>query len=47
MIFHMLRWEVGDKAFLDTLKGALSQYTDSSIRSSDFVKVAEARASSS
>jgi hypothetical protein len=43
MIFHMLRWEVGDKAFLDTLKGALSQYTDSSIRSSDFVKVAEAQ----
>jgi tetratricopeptide (TPR) repeat protein len=29
MIFHMLRWEVGDKAFLATLKGALSQYTDS------------------
>jgi aminopeptidase N len=43
MIFHMLRWEVGDKAFLDTLKGALSQYTDGSLRSSDFVKVAEAQ----
>ena len=43
MIFHMLRWEVGDKVFLDTLKGALSQYTDSSLRSSDFVKVAEAQ----
>jgi tetratricopeptide (TPR) repeat protein len=43
MVFHMLRWEVGDKAFLATLKGALSQYTDSSIRSSDFVKVAEAQ----
>jgi aminopeptidase N len=43
MIFHMLRWEVGDKAFLNTLKGALSQYTDGSIRSSDFVKVAEAQ----
>ena len=28
MIFHMLRWEIGDKAFLATLKGALSQYTD-------------------
>ena len=43
MIFHMLRWEVGDKAFLAILKGALSQYTDSSIRTSDFEKVAEAQ----
>ncbi len=33
MIFHMLRGEIGDKAFLETLKGALSQYTDSPIRS--------------
>ena len=43
MIFHMLRWEVGDKAFLATLKGALSQYTDTGMRSSDFVKVAESQ----
>jgi tetratricopeptide (TPR) repeat protein len=43
MIFHMLRWEVGDKAFLATLKGALSQYTDQSIRASEFEKVAEAQ----
>jgi len=43
MVFHMLRWEVGDKAFLATLKGALSQYTDSSIRTTDFIKVAEAQ----
>ena len=43
MVFHMLRWEIGDKAFLATLKGALSQYTDSSMRSSDFIKVAEAQ----
>ncbi|MGA7859426.1 MAG: M1 family aminopeptidase [Terracidiphilus sp.] len=43
MIFHMLRGEIGDKAFLATLKGVLSQYTDSSIRSSDFEKVAEAQ----
>ena len=43
MIFHMLRWEVGDKAFLDILKGALSQYTDNSIRTEDFEKVAEAQ----
>ena len=43
MIFHMLRWEVGDKAFLDILKGAQGQYTDSSMRTQDFVKVAEAQ----
>ncbi len=43
MIFHMLRWEIGDKAFLATLKGALSQYTDSSIRGAEFTKVAEAQ----
>jgi hypothetical protein len=43
MIFNMLRWEIGDKAFLATLKGALSQYTDNGMRSSDFVKVAEAQ----
>ena len=43
MIFHMLRWEIGDKAFLAILKGALSQYTDKSIRTEDFEKVAEAQ----
>jgi len=43
MIFHMLRGEVGDKQFLATLKGVLSQYTDQSIRAADFVKVAEAQ----
>ena len=43
MIFHMLRGEIGDKAFLATLKGTLSQYTDKSIRASDLEKVAEAQ----
>ena len=43
MVFHMLRWEVGDKAFLATLKGVLSQFTDSGLRTADFVKVAEAQ----
>ena len=43
MIFHMLRWEIGDKAFLATLKGTLSQYTDKPIRTTDLVKVAEAQ----
>jgi hypothetical protein len=43
MIFHMLRWEVGDKPFLASLKGALSQYTDQGIRASDLTKVCEAQ----
>jgi aminopeptidase N len=43
MIFHMLRWEISDKAFLDTLKGVLSQYSDSGLRAQDLVKVAEAQ----
>ncbi len=43
MIFHMLRGELGDKPFLATLKGVLSQFTDASVRSSDLVKVAEAQ----
>jgi len=41
MVFHMLRGIVGDKAFLDILKGALSQYSGQSIRTADFEKVAE------
>jgi tetratricopeptide (TPR) repeat protein len=43
MIFHMLRWEIGDKAFLATLKGTLSQYADTGIRWQDLEKVAEAQ----
>ncbi len=41
MIFHMLRWEVGDKPFLDILKGALSQYAGGSITTGGLEKVAE------
>ncbi len=42
-IFHMLRWEIGDKDFLATLKGVLSQYTDQGITTPDLAKVAEAQ----
>jgi aminopeptidase N len=42
-VFHMLRWEVGDALFKKIMVGALSQYTDKPIRSSDFEKVAEAQ----
>jgi hypothetical protein len=41
MIFHMLRGEVGDKVFLNILKGTLSQFTDKSIRTEDLEKIAE------
>ncbi len=41
MLFHMLRGEIGNKNFLATLKGALSQYSGKPITGSDFEKVAE------
>jgi aminopeptidase N len=43
MVFHMLRWEVGEDSFIKILRAALSQFTDKSIRTSDFEKVAEAQ----
>jgi hypothetical protein len=44
MIFHMLRWQIGDKAFLATLKEVLSHYAyaGGSIRAADIEKAAEA-----
>jgi len=42
-VFHMLRWEVGDALFKKIMIGALSQFTDKPMRSSDFEKVAEAQ----
>lgn len=43
MIFHMMRWELGDKAFGDALKAALSQYTNKPIDTAEFEKVTEAQ----
>ena len=43
MVFHMLRGMIGEKAFLDTLKGALSQYTEQPITTAEFEKVADAQ----
>ena len=43
MVFHMLRGDIGDKAFLDLLKGVLSEYTDKSVRAQDLSKVAESQ----
>ena len=43
MVFHMLRWEMGDDSFQKFLRGMLSQFTDKGIRSDDVEKVAEAQ----
>ena len=43
MVFHMLRWEMGDEVFQKFLRGLLSQFTDKGVRSSDVQSVAEAQ----
>ena len=43
MIFHMLRWEMGNDGFTKFLRGVLSQYTDKGVRSADVQKIAEAQ----
>ncbi len=43
MVFHMLRWEVGDDSFHNILKATLTQFTDKSIRTADFTKLAESQ----
>ncbi len=43
LVFHMLRWEVGDDSFHAILKSALSQYADKPIRTADFMRVAESQ----
>jgi tetratricopeptide (TPR) repeat protein len=41
MVFHMLRWEMGDEVFNKFLRTLLTQYTDKSIRSSNVQSVAQ------
>ncbi len=43
MVFHMLRWEMGDDKFKAFLKGVLSQNIDKSVRTADVQTVAEAQ----
>src|SRR5215469_9030775 len=43
VVFHMLRWEVGDDSFIKILRASLSQFTDKGIKTSDFEKIAEAQ----
>ncbi|MGI4831234.1 MAG: M1 family aminopeptidase, partial [Janthinobacterium lividum] len=43
MVFHMLRWEMGDETFTKFLRALLSQYTDKSIRTADLQTIAQAQ----
>jgi tetratricopeptide (TPR) repeat protein len=41
MVFHMLRWEMGNEGFQKFIRELLSQYRDKSVRSANVQKVAE------
>ena len=43
MIFHMLRWEMGDDIFKQFIRNLLSQYMDKSVRTRDVQGTAEAQ----
>ncbi len=43
MVFHMLRWEMGDDVFLKFLRGLLKQFADKSIRTSDVQTLAQSQ----
>ena len=41
MVFHMLRWEMGDSVFQQFLQSLLTKYADKSVRTSNLEAVAE------
>jgi tetratricopeptide (TPR) repeat protein len=43
MVFHMLRWEMGDEAFTKFLRETLLQYSDKGIRERDLEVIAQAQ----
>ncbi len=43
MVFHMLRWEMGDDTFQKFLRGLLAQYTDKGVRGANVESVAQAQ----
>ncbi|WP_353071600.1 M1 family aminopeptidase [Tunturiibacter gelidoferens] len=45
MVFHMLRWEMGDEVFTKFLRSILSQYTDKSVHTSNVQTIAEKESS--
>ncbi len=44
MVFHMLRYQMGDEKFIAFLRGLLSQYTDKPVTSANLEEVAKAQA---
>ena len=42
LVFHMLRFQLGDDKFIPFLRGILSQFTDKSVRSADIETIAKA-----
>ncbi len=44
MIFHMLRYQMGDEKFTSFLRGLLSQYTDKPVRGAELAGVIKAQA---
>jgi hypothetical protein len=45
MVFHMLRWEMGDEGFKKFVTALLTQYMDKSVRTANVRTVAEAQSS--
>ena len=43
MVFHMLRWMVGDDSLLKIMRATTTQYADKGISTADFKKLAEAQ----
>jgi aminopeptidase N len=43
MVFHMLRWEMGDDVFLKFLRAIITQYNDKSVRTSNVQTLAESQ----
>jgi hypothetical protein len=43
MVFHMLRWEMGDEVFKKFVTALLTQYTDKSVRTANVRTIAEAQ----
>jgi aminopeptidase N len=41
LVFHMLRWEVGDDSFEKILRAVLSQFKDKGVRTGEFERTAE------
>ncbi len=43
MVFHMLRWMVGDDSFLKIVRAAQTQFADKGVTTGDFEKLSEAQ----